>query len=387
MATNEKMWYETAAELYAHAPWAAAVAFRFPVTADPACPTACTDGSSFRFNPEWFGSLEPESRLHTVHHEALHIMNYHVFRKPDGADHETWNIACDLAIDPLCVGVPAPGSPTLEDFKLESFKGETAERYFVLLDGLTDEKPSRPDLDQPKPSADPATVKAAIDSVYVPTSAMMMLNTQESGVNQYPKAKRAGSHNAAPCTELAELHEASTSVDWHRELAQYVQDRVRGRSMLSYKRLNKRHQHRGLNLASRARTKEFRKLLIAVDVSSSINEKLTAEAIKHTSSIVKAFSQSHIDIIHWASEVKLETMKHYTRADLPIRDWRRRGTGGTLPQQLIDYIDAQAKWRTVIVITDGEFTQPTAPKQAEIVWLLTTSDTTNVSQFGKVIVT
>lgn len=70
-----------------------------PVVFDETVPRACTDGKQIRFNTEWFDSLKTEEINTVLCHEVCHLLFGHLWRAPSGADSETWNIACDHAVN------------------------------------------------------------------------------------------------------------------------------------------------------------------------------------------------------------------------------------------------------------------------------------------------
>jgi predicted metal-dependent peptidase len=97
------------------------------------CPhTAWTDGQSLAYYPRFIMSL-PQAELSTVLvHEVLHCANGHPWRR-DNRDHRRFNIACDMAINPVLVelGYKMPEGALLE---LEpSHKGKSAEWIYDRL--------------------------------------------------------------------------------------------------------------------------------------------------------------------------------------------------------------------------------------------------------------
>lgn len=60
--------------------------------------TACTDGISIWWNPHWFLSLSPITRVTVLVHEVWHPAGLHHIRKGT-RDPKIWNYACDLWIN------------------------------------------------------------------------------------------------------------------------------------------------------------------------------------------------------------------------------------------------------------------------------------------------
>ncbi|QXV75823.1 hypothetical protein bas69_0055 [Escherichia phage AlfredRasser] len=62
------------------------------------CDTAQTDGEHLEWNPDWFESLLPESRVTVLMHELWHVGLLHSVRM-GSRDPEVWNYACDIYIN------------------------------------------------------------------------------------------------------------------------------------------------------------------------------------------------------------------------------------------------------------------------------------------------
>lgn len=65
---------------------------------DESIPTAQTDGITLWWNPTWFQSLKPETRLTVFHHEIWHPARLHSLRQ-GSRDPDIWNYACDIRIN------------------------------------------------------------------------------------------------------------------------------------------------------------------------------------------------------------------------------------------------------------------------------------------------
>ena len=89
----------------------ATLALRLTPEVDWSCETMATDGTRLSYHPEFVTGLSPDELLGVLVHEVLHNALAHPFRRGcrDGA---TWNVACDLAVNPLLLdaGFVLPGS-------------------------------------------------------------------------------------------------------------------------------------------------------------------------------------------------------------------------------------------------------------------------------------
>lgn len=114
-------------------PFLGALVLRLPmVPADPAwCKTTATDAKAFYYNAEYMDALSLEQTQFALAHEALHCALSH-FARRQHRDRHRWDVACDLATNPLLVAdglTPVPGA-----LLLDQFDGMTAEEIYPCLD-------------------------------------------------------------------------------------------------------------------------------------------------------------------------------------------------------------------------------------------------------------
>lgn len=79
-----------------------------PVVFDDSVRTAETDGKIIRWNTVWFDSLKTEEIATVLCHEVSHLLFGHLWRAPAGADPDTWNIACDHAVNLMLADFSKP---------------------------------------------------------------------------------------------------------------------------------------------------------------------------------------------------------------------------------------------------------------------------------------
>ena len=118
-------------------PFLGALVMRLPlVEADPAwCRTTATDARSFYYNRRYIEALSLPEVEFMVAHEALHCALSHFARRQHRVQRR-WDIACDLALNPLLLeeGLkPPPGS-----LLLDQFRGMAAEDIYPCLEAKDD---------------------------------------------------------------------------------------------------------------------------------------------------------------------------------------------------------------------------------------------------------
>ncbi|MGB5439635.1 MAG: VWA-like domain-containing protein [Gammaproteobacteria bacterium] len=121
-------------------PFLGALVLRMPMkVADPKwCATIGTDARAFYYNPEYIDSLTVEQTQFALAHEVLHCALSH-FSRREHRDRSRWDIACDLAINPILVkeGMTAvPGA--LYNI---GYEGMMAEEIYPLVEDNSEDQP------------------------------------------------------------------------------------------------------------------------------------------------------------------------------------------------------------------------------------------------------
>ncbi len=114
-------------------PFLGALALRLPLTAADAkwCPTTATDARALYYNRDYIKSLTLAETEFVLAHEALHCALAHFARRQHRVKHR-WDLACDLAVNPLLIGEglkPPPNALTVP-----GFEDMTAEEIYPCLD-------------------------------------------------------------------------------------------------------------------------------------------------------------------------------------------------------------------------------------------------------------
>ncbi|UCC55364.1 MAG: hypothetical protein JSU75_08275 [Gammaproteobacteria bacterium] len=112
-------------------PFLGALVLRMPLkVADPKwCRSIGTDARAFYYNPEYIDALTVDQTQFALAHEALHCALSH-FARREHRDRKRWDIACDLAINPLLIRegmTPTPGA--LFDIGFEDMMAEEIYPY------------------------------------------------------------------------------------------------------------------------------------------------------------------------------------------------------------------------------------------------------------------
>lgn len=114
-------------------PFLGALVLRLPmVAARPDwCQATFSDAKKFYYNPTYIEALTNEQTQFALAHEALHCALSHFARRGHRVKHR-WDMACDLAINPLLM---ADGlTPPPDALYMQQFEGMTAEEIYPCLE-------------------------------------------------------------------------------------------------------------------------------------------------------------------------------------------------------------------------------------------------------------
>lgn len=196
-------------------PFLGALVLRLPmVAADPRwCATTATDARAFYYNSAFIEALTLEQTQFMLAHEALHCALSHFARRQHRIKRR-WDIACDLAINPLLVkdGLkPPPGS-----LMLPQFEGMTAEEIYPSTDELEDDQET---LDQHLYDKEDGGGDGSREQPAPQTS-------EPSGEGAQPRQEPASAGALQP-RPLSETERQQLEVQWQQRLAGAAQQAMR----------------------------------------------------------------------------------------------------------------------------------------------------------------
>lgn len=120
-------------------PFLGALVLRLPLVKASAawCPTTATDARTLFYNADYIDSLSADQTQFVLAHEALHCALSHFVRR-EHRSKKRWDVACDLAINPILVndGLTAPPNALY----LSDLEGMSAEEIYPLVEENTDQE-------------------------------------------------------------------------------------------------------------------------------------------------------------------------------------------------------------------------------------------------------
>ncbi len=183
-------------------PFLGALVLRLPMKAakPERCKTIGTDVRALYYNPEYIRNLSLEQTQFVLAHEALHCALSHFARRQHRVKHR-WDIACDLAINPLLIkdGLKPPPGVLLKS----GFEGMMAEEIYPYIDDdMEEETHDEHFYDQEKNSRGSAAPPLETDE-------------QQGGQGGGTGGESSG---GAP-QPLSEIEQEQLAVQWRQRLA------------------------------------------------------------------------------------------------------------------------------------------------------------------------
>jgi predicted metal-dependent peptidase len=341
--------------------------------------TLATDGRVLRCSPPFVTGLSPDELTGVLAHEVMHCALAHPARRA-GRDPEKWNVACDLAVNPLLVtaGVVLPPDRLMpgEGAYAELEPGKSAEEYYAQLPSPLD--PSDGHGGGSGPARDPGGCGAVIDPAQAdPAEARQVEADWQVAVSQAQAAAAGRGPLPAGLGRTVErvLHPPA---DWRAVLREFVSSHAR--NDYSWVRPNRRFVAQGLYLPG-LHSEELGDVVLAVDTSGSIDEKLLGLFASEANAVLSAYDCSVTVLYHDTEVQKVET---WQSADGPLV-LEPVGGGGTSHACVFDWTEhAGLSPACVVCLTDLETEFPPVPPTVPVLWAVAGPVRTD-PPFGRVV--
>ena len=365
-------------------PFLGALVLRMPMkTADPKwCKTIGTDARSFYYNPDYIDSLTVDQTQFALAHEALHCALSH-FSRREHRDHKRWDIACDLAINPMLIreGMTAvPGA--LYDI---GFEGMMAEEIYPNIKEDTEEEThdehlygnnpdNRNDSSQPSDASDSDAGEgggSGCETQHDMPPPDALTETEKEQLSIQWRQRLAGAAQQAMQAgklsgNLKRLvdHLLQPQLPWRMLLARYMT--VTSRDDYSYMRPSRRE---GAAIFPTLRSNQV-DVLVVVDTSGSIRASEMREFVAEIDAI-KGQMRARITLHACDHELAkagpwvFEPWEEFTLPD------DIRGGGGTRFTPIFKWVEEYAISPNLLVyFTDAEGEFPKQEPAFPIIWLV-----------------
>jgi predicted metal-dependent peptidase len=366
-------------------PFLGALVLRMPMKpADPKwCATIGTDARHFYYNPDYIDSLSLEQTQFALAHEALHCALSH-FARREHRVRNRWDIACDLAINPILIkeGMTAvPGA--LYNI---GYEGMMAEEIYPLVKENNEEKPHDEHLynDESKSQRDSGQQTTPENSEdesggsdssgegagkIPPPDALSDAEKEKLSI-QWRQRLAGAAQQAMQAGKLAGSlrmlvdHLLQPQLPWRMLLARYMTDS--SRDDYSYMRPSRRE---GDAIFPSLRSTQT-DVMVVIDTSGSIKP---AEMQEFVSEIDAIKGQVRARITLHACDAALSeegpwVFEPWEEFKLP---GRLRGGGGTRFTPVFDWLEEQGSTPDLLVyFTDAEGEFPGGEPGFPVIWLV-----------------
>lgn len=336
--------------------------------------TMATDGSTIYWCQSFVDKCTKEELVGVIVHEAMHVALKHPLRMHARIPMK-WNIACDLAINPLIVskewGFILPQGGLMDP----AVKGMTAEEIY---NKLPDDKQGGGGFGQiiPPQNADGsdmtdtqrAAIEAEIDQI-VESARIMAKESEKKGRGNYPGGMDTLIEDSRP-----------PQVDWTERMRRVVGGEQP--DDYSYRRINRRmfHMYRGITPGI-VKTGTG-PIVVGIDTSGSVSGDELAMFLSELRAITEDFQPESVTIIQ--CDATIQRVDAYERGEiidvLPVK-----GRGGTLVTPVFRYIeDHDLNPETFIYFSDmevGDFPKKQPPYP--VLWVNSSGNGGNTPPWGE----
>ncbi|MEA3353456.1 MAG: VWA-like domain-containing protein [Campylobacterota bacterium] len=312
----------------------------------------------FEYNDDYVECLNDEELSFLLTNSAMHQALGYDNRK-EGRQQWLWTMAQDYAINSLLVnnGLELPDA-LLYDERFDDLSCEAV--YKILEDEIDEDKHTPKEVENITYEKMPHTNE--YDQDPIEDIHQQLLN----------KAKLQGDIPLGLEMLVPKLYE--TRISWRDELFTLIENAVK----FDYSLLppNKRYISQGFALPALSGTKL--KIVVAVDSSGSIENKLLGQFLSEVESITNSFENFEIDLL--IADAKVH--QHHILYPGDEIEYNVKGGGGTNFENTFDYVDENIDAVTLFLyFTDGLGTMPQDEPAYDVVWVMP-KDSENIP-FGR----
>ena len=355
-------------------PFLGALVLRLPMQATdaPWCPTTATDARQIYFNPKYFDSLSLSQIEFALAHEALHCALAH-FSRRQHRDKRRWDIACDLAVNPLLIDDGLTPPPDV--LYLPDYSGLSAEEIYPMLEDNPEEEPHDRHLYDAEPQDQSQSQRRpqdhsghAADTVLPPQA----LNpTERAQLEQQWLERLAGAAQQAAQAgrlsgTLARLvdHLIAPALPWRNLLARYMS--MRSRDDFDYARPGRREGEAILP----ALRSGIINVAVAVDTSGSISTSEMSEFVNEVDAL-KGQVKARVSLVYCDAKLSPDSPRVFEPWEPLMVPASLAGGGGTDFSPVFQWADDMDLAPDLLIyFTDAKGRFPEDPPAFPVIWLV-----------------
>lgn len=324
------------------------LALNLPHYFDESIPTADTNGTRIRYNPQFFMRLSEERRLTLMVHEVWHVGLLHMQRRGD-REPEKYNRAADFVINQLCKDAglePIPG--WLQD---DQYKDMSTNQVY---DMLPDEPPQNNlmagDIEEPKgDEEDTVQVTSEIEQLVI----QAQVQSEMSGDKQ-------GDLPAELRRHIEKL--LNPALPWEEILGRFMQDQAK--DDYSWRRPNKRFMPDFYMPSMHSERLEH--LTFAIDTSGSVTKDDMVAMLTEINYIKEVMNPQRMTILD--CDTVIHNVYDVTESE-SILDLEFTGGGGTKCAPVIEYCE-QHHTTALVYFTDLFMSEYPHPIAFPLLWIV-----------------
>ncbi len=373
-------------------PFFGSLILRLKVKEDPSCKTMWVDGKSFGYNPGFVDSLSMDKLKGCLCHEVMHLALSHHTRRGN-REQKNWNAAGDYAINGLIKDKFSLPDKYLFDPKFSALSAEAI--YSQLPDQENESKgkseqgtsqgsppkggggqddsaaDSKPEKGEGKENdSDPGgcgEIRDADtgDSETLVNEADLSRSEAEWKVAVSQAAQQAKTFGKLPIGFDRVIDDIiNPRIDWRALLRQFMDTLVK--TDYSWVHPNRRHIAAGLYLPS-CRDSEVGTMVIGVDTSGSVSQKMLSQVAAEISSIINDI-QADCHVVYCDS--KVQNTEYFAPGD-SISKLDAKGGGRTNFSPVFEWIEKEnIEPSCLIYFTDLYGSFPATPPDYPVLWIV-----------------
>lgn len=330
-------------------PFFATLLMRKQIIENPDIKTACVDGTTIQFNPQWVENLSVDEVKGVLAHEVMHVAMLHHVRR-NGRDIGKWNQACDYAIN----GMLKDAKFILPENHLynPAYDNMSAEDIYKMM----------PQDDNDDGDEDPGGCGGVNDAPKEQKS----YDQQEAEAKQelaqaLQIAKQQGS---LPVGADVLFDVLQPKVSWKEVLARFVSEPAK--NDYTFSRPNKRYMQQGFILPS-LYSLDVGEIVLIVDSSGSMDKEALDRVFTEIHDVAGSFD-AHMTVIYVDTEVQgVEEIEPTDSVDLSPK-----GGGGTDFVPGFEWLDQHGMIpKSVVYFTDGHCSSFPEEPSYPVLWAVT----------------
>lgn len=359
-------------------PFLGALVLRLPLqmVSKSWCPTIATDAHQLFYNPEYVQLLDQVELEFMLAHEAMHCALLHFVRRGH-RNLRRWDLACDLAINPILMDEGLRPPP--DTMVLTEYSGMTAEEIYPLVDddmeqGAPDEHlydgQSGGKSDTSPQSETSAQKQTATDAETGSSPEPLSYAEREQLARSWRQRLAGAAQQAAQAGKLSGTLQRLVDdwlqpvLPWRVLLARYMTQA--GREDYSYSRTSRRH---GEAILPSLRSSQI-DLVVIIDSSGSISDGEISEFLAEVNAL-KGQVRARVTLLACDNELDINCPWVFESWEEIIVPPACAGGGGTDFRPAFDWLqDQHTHTDLMLYFTDGLGPFPEVMPQIPVVWLI-----------------